>query len=50
MRDDGNAENLGVSPFKRDLSNDTPSSQTNLAGQSPLRAYFNISGVLDMST
>jgi hypothetical protein len=28
------AENLGASPFKRDLSNDTTSSQTNLAGQS----------------
>ncbi len=27
-------ENLGVSPFKRDLSNDTTFSQTNLAGQS----------------
>jgi hypothetical protein len=28
------AENLGASPFKRDLSNDTTFSQTNLAGQS----------------
>jgi hypothetical protein len=28
------AENLGASLFKRDLSNDTTSSQTNLAGQS----------------
>ncbi len=27
-------ENLGASPFKRDLSNDTTFSQTNLAGQS----------------
>jgi hypothetical protein len=29
------ADNLGASPFKRDLSNDTTFSQTNLAGQSP---------------
>jgi hypothetical protein len=28
------AENLGASPFKWDLSNDTTSSQTILAGQS----------------
>jgi hypothetical protein len=28
------AENLGPSPFKRDLSNDTTSSQTNPTGQS----------------
>ncbi len=28
------ADNLGASPFKRDLSNDTTFSQTNLAGQS----------------
>jgi hypothetical protein len=28
------AENLGASPFKRDLSNDTTFSQVNLAGQS----------------
>jgi hypothetical protein len=28
------AENLGASPFKRDLSIDTTFSQTNLAGQS----------------
>jgi hypothetical protein len=28
------AENLGTSPFKRDLSNGTTFSQTNLAGQS----------------
>ncbi len=28
------AENLDASPFKRDLSNYTTSSQTNLAGQS----------------
>jgi hypothetical protein len=28
------ADNLGSSPFKRDLSNDTTFSQTNLAGQS----------------
>jgi hypothetical protein len=28
------AENLGASLFKRDLSNDNTSSQTNLAGQS----------------
>jgi hypothetical protein len=27
-------ENLGASPFKRDLWNDTTFSQTNLAGQS----------------
>ncbi len=35
-RDDrlNSAENLGASPFKWDLSNDTTSSQTNLAGQS----------------
>jgi hypothetical protein len=28
------AENLGAPPFKRDISNDTTFSQTNLAGQS----------------
>ncbi len=28
------ADNLGASPYKRDLSNDTTFSQTNLAGQS----------------
>ncbi len=28
------AENLGASPFKRDLSNDTTFGQPNLAGQS----------------
>ncbi len=28
------ADNLGASPFKRDLSNDTTFSQTDLAGQS----------------
>jgi hypothetical protein len=28
------ADNFGASPFKRDLSNDTTFSQTNLAGQS----------------
>jgi hypothetical protein len=28
------ADNLSASPFKRDLSNDTTSSQANLAGQS----------------
>jgi hypothetical protein len=28
------ADNLGASPFKRDISNDTTFSQTNLAGQS----------------
>ncbi len=28
------AENLGASPFQRDLSNDTTSSQKNLTGQS----------------
>ncbi len=33
------SENLGAAPFKWDLSNDTTSSQTNLAGQSLLTRY-----------
>jgi hypothetical protein len=34
------ANNLGTSPFKRDLSNDTTYSQTNLAGQSLNRSCY----------
>jgi hypothetical protein len=34
------ADNLGASPFKRDLSNDTTFSQTDLAGHSPFKQYL----------